>query len=101
VAKKSRDKGARGEREIVNILIGEGYKAKRTAPLQTYQKNDAPDILVETEKGNVSIEVKLRANGFKQIYQWLANNNALIIKSDRKEPLIIQPLKDVLKKNNL
>ena len=101
MGKKSRDKGARGEREIVNILIGAGLKAKRTAPLQTYLKNEAPDILVETKNGALKIEVKLRADGFKQLYQWLGDNDCLIVKADRQEPLIIQPLKKTLplKKN--
>lgn len=96
MGKKSRDKGARGEREIVNILIGAGLKAKRTAPLQTYLKNEAPDILVETKNGALKIEVKLRADGFKQLYQWLEGNDCLIVKADRQEPLIIQPLKNTL-----
>ena len=99
MGKKSRDKGARGEREIVNILLGAGYRAKRTAPLQTFQKNNAPDVLIETDKGQITVEVKLRADGFKQIYQWLGENDLLIIKADRKEPLAIQPLKTILKKD--
>jgi hypothetical protein len=39
-----------------------------------------------------SIECKVRARAFGQIYSWLANSDLLIIRADRKEPLVVLPL---------
>jgi len=92
MGKKSRDKGARVERRIVNILQKHGFDAKRTAPLQTFKSNGAADILAD----DLKIEVKARASGFKQIYAWLAedDNDALVIVADRQTPLVILPLEE-------
>jgi len=40
----SRRKGATWERRVVNDLKARGLDAKRTAQLQTYATNDAPDV---------------------------------------------------------
>ena len=92
MGKKSRDKGARIERDVVNILKAAGRKAKRTAPLQTYQQNNEPDIESEGKR----IEVKARKDGFKQIYQWLGDNDWLILKADNKPYLLVKKLEDEL-----
>jgi hypothetical protein len=34
-------------------------------------------------------EVKCRANGFRELCGWLASNDALIIKADRHEPVVV------------
>jgi hypothetical protein len=36
-------------------------------------------------------EVKARAQGFGMIYNWLNDRDALIVKSDRKPPLVVLP----------
>ena len=92
MGKKSRDKGARIERDVVNILKDAGRTAKRTAPLQNYQKNNEPDI----ESDGKRIEVKARKDGFKQIYQWLGDNDWLILKADNKPYLLVKKLEDEL-----
>jgi len=38
-------------------------------------------------------EVKVRGSGFRQIYDWLAGRDMLIVRADRRDPLVILPLK--------
>ena len=38
-------------------------------------------------------EVKCRARGFSQLYDWLSARDLLIVRADRKEPLVILPLR--------
>jgi hypothetical protein len=37
-------------------------------------------------------EVKVRGNGFRQLYDWLSNADVLIVKADRRDPLAVLPL---------
>ena len=53
----SRDKGARGEREVVKLFKAAGFTARRTAQLQTFRANGAADVAVE-ELPLVHAEVK-------------------------------------------
>jgi hypothetical protein len=39
------------------------------------------------------IEVKVRARGFAQLYDWLEGRDLLVIRADRIEPLIVLPVK--------
>jgi hypothetical protein len=41
-------------------------------------------------------EVKVRANGFGRLYDWLANRDFLVLKSDRREFLCVLPLRTAL-----
>jgi hypothetical protein len=36
-----------------------------------------------------SVEVKCRAAGFSQLYNWLKQRDLLILKADRQEPLVV------------
>ena len=38
------------------------------------------------------VEVKVRARGFAQLYDWLADRDMLVVRADRKEPLVILPI---------
>lgn len=99
MGKKSRDKGARGERELVNILKAAGYEAKRV-PLSgaTWLKDDVISSLI---KPDCQIEVKRRANAWKQIYGWLAEGpDVLAIRADNQEWLIVVPLRLLIEVKN-
>jgi hypothetical protein len=39
------------------------------------------------------VEVKVRRNGFKELYAWLEGRDFLIVRADRREPLVVIPLK--------
>ena len=55
--KASRNKGKRGEREVVRILKAYGFDAERTAPLQA-GKSKRPDVLATAGKRSIVVEVK-------------------------------------------
>jgi hypothetical protein len=38
------------------------------------------------------IEMKCRADGFRELYGWLENRDILVVKADRREPLVVIPL---------
>jgi hypothetical protein len=92
MGKKSRRKGYRAENALTNKLKKAGLDAKRI-PLSGATEFKKGDIVVEDRTG----EVKVRANGFKQIYNWLAENDFLAIRSDRKPFLIVLPIEDFIK----
>ena len=104
--KKSRDKGARSERALVNLLREHGLDAVRV-PLSGACDGFSGDVLVGCDgcanpncsqpTPRLKIESKVRANGFKQIYNWLDGNDALAIKADGKEWLVVVPLKEWVK----
>ena len=37
----------------------------------------------------LNIELKCRADGFCKLYSWLNGRDALIVKADRQEPLVV------------
>lgn len=87
MGKMQRDKGARFEREIVNKLEFHDIKAKRV-PLSgaSWLKGD---IIANLNNEDYVFELKKRGNGFKQIYEWIDEPDALIICADRKKPLVV------------
>ena len=76
--KKSRDKGGYREREAAKLLGAE--KVSRM-----YQPG--PDLLWRGR----GVEVKARADGFKELHKWLKDAQLLMLKSDRKPWLIVIP----------
>jgi Holliday junction resolvase len=82
MGKRERNKGSRVEREIANFL---GGKRVPLSGATSYAKGDI-------EAYNMRFEVKARKDGFKQIYQWLGDNDGLIIKADRKEAIVCLPI---------
>lgn len=125
MGKPSRDKGNRMERELVHILTAAGIPARRV-PLSGAMKDtgfggdllvaDNPScqrcqlplrghsFLAEPMCGGFEIdtdseerwEVKVRSQGFKQIYKWLEDNAVLAVRSDRHEWIVCMKLKDYL-----
>jgi hypothetical protein len=95
----SRDKGARIEREIVNLHTQIGVKAERV-PLSgatRYQGNGA-DIDVYAfgpDKAPLVCEIKAREDGagFKLLDRWLGDHDALFLRRDRQLPLVVVPLR--------
>jgi hypothetical protein len=77
----SRRKGARVELAIAK-LIG----ARKVS--RAYQAGHDLELLLADDR-MLRIERKARAAGFRQPYDWLDERDLLIIKSDRREPLVI------------
>ena len=88
----SRQKGNRFEREGVAILTAAGLVARRI-PLSGAMRGFKGDIELELAGRKLRLEAKSRKHGFKFIYEALADNDALLVKTDRSEPLVIMPLR--------
>jgi len=90
MGKASRDKGARFERAVVQALTEYGIDANRV-PLSGAVDGYPGDVLVRPHWADqpLTLECKSRASGFKFLYENLADNDALVVKADRQEPLVV------------
>jgi hypothetical protein len=91
--RSSRDKGNRAERAIVKFLQDRGFAAERVPLSGSAGGSYRGDISVPLLNVDRVVEVKCRANGFREIYAWLTDRDMLIVRADRREPLVIVPLK--------
>ena len=94
--RRSRDKGARHERRLVALLQDHGLAAERVPLSGAAGGRYSGDISVPVLGDDWTIEAKVRATGFRQIYGWLGGNQALVVQSDRREPLVVLPLRRAL-----
>lgn len=87
MGKSQRDKGARGERELAELLGG------RRIPLSGAMTGYANDV--ELPNG-MKVEVKRRAKGFKQLYDWVYDErekpDLVAIRTDRNPWIVAMPL---------
>lgn len=90
--RRSRSKGLRGERAIVHMLQERGRAAERVPLSGAAGGRYTGDISVPVLGVDRILEVKVRANGFRELYGWLAENYALVVKADRQRPLLVIPL---------
>lgn len=92
MGKPSRDKGNRVEREIVNALRENGIKAERVPLSGAAHGSFSGDLILEGDRcGLLRAEVKARKDGagFKTIESWKGDNDLLVLKSNRKNPLVV------------
>ena len=82
---RSRDKGARTERAIAKALQTHGFMAMKISGLY----KPGADISMPLFGTDRAVEVKCRAGGFRQLYEWLDERDILIVKSDYQEPLVV------------
>jgi Holliday junction resolvase len=92
-----RRKGLRLERELVELHRSIGVYSERV-PLsgaQRYQGNGADvDVYPNGRDGPpICAEVKGRANGegFRQLEKWLSDNDALFLRRNNAEPMVVLP----------
>jgi Holliday junction resolvase len=92
-----RRKGARLERELVGLHRGLGVHAERV-PLSGAMRypcgghdvdvyafgRDAPPLVAE-------VKGRGRGEGFRQLEKWLGENDALFLRRDQAEPLVLLP----------
>lgn len=89
--RKSRNKGARRERELVHKYMEIPGVFSERVPLSGAMGTYKGDLKIEVGPYQWTAEVKARASGFKQIYTWLGSNDLLHVQADRAEPLAILP----------
>jgi Holliday junction resolvase len=83
--RRSRDKGNRTERAIVRVLQAHGLAATKISGMY----KPGADISMQILGSDRAVEVKCRAAGFQQLYDWLHQRDVLIVKSDHQEPLVV------------
>jgi Holliday junction resolvase len=91
--KASRQKGNRTERAIVKYLLEHGLAVERVPLSGSAGGSYQGDMTVPIIGTRRVIEAKVRAKGFSQLYDWLVDRDILIVRADRREPLVILPLK--------
>lgn len=94
MGKASRDKGLRIERECVHILQDAGLAAERIPLSGASGGRYGGDVSVPVLGVDRTLEVKCQASGWKQAYAFLADHYGLIIRADRKPPLMVMRLAD-------
>src|SRR6266481_457280 len=101
MSRMQRDKGARIEREIVELHRGLGLRAERV-PLSgavRYQGNGADVDMYPFGQDEEPLcgEVKARANGegFATLERWLGENDFFALRRNNAEPIIVLTLADL------
>ena len=87
--RRSRNKGSRTERSIVNALRASGIAAVRVPLSGAIGGRFAGDIVLPLMGRDLCVEVKARAAGFRELYSWLTDRDVLVVKADRQEPLVV------------
>ncbi|MBR1238183.1 hypothetical protein JQ611_39855 [Bradyrhizobium sp. AUGA SZCCT0182] len=91
--KAPRQRGNREERAIVRYLQDQGFAAERVPLSGSAGGSYLGDLTVPILEVDRVVEVKVRANGFRQLYNWLIDRDILIVRANRSEPLVVLPLK--------
>lgn len=89
--KKSRDKGARRERELAHRYMKIPGVFSERVPLSGAMGTYKGDVKILAGHYQWTAEIKARASGFKQLYTWLGDNDLLHLIADRQEPLAVLP----------
>ena len=87
--RRSRDKGNRAERAIVAFLQDNGFAAERVPLSGSAGGKYVGDVTIPLLGRDMCAEVKVRAHGFSQLY----GREILIVRQDRREPLVVLPLR--------
>jgi Holliday junction resolvase len=86
-----RCKGNRLERALMRLLRAHGFAAAEV-PLSGaagVRFSGDLDLAVSVPRHDLCVEVKARADGFRELYCWLNERDVLIVKADRQEPLVV------------
>jgi hypothetical protein len=90
--KASRQKGDRNERSIVRLLQEAGLAAERLPLSGAAHGRFAGDISVPLLGIDHRIEIKCRADGFREVYKWIDGADLLILRADYRMPLVVMRL---------
>jgi len=84
---RSRDKGNRIEREIVNRHLDAGIYAERVPLSGAAGGSFSGDLRIGELRGEV--KARRSGEGFKTLERWLGDNDLLFLRRDRSEPLVV------------
>lgn len=91
---KSRRKGANYEQALVRELRDLGFPAERVPLSGAALGSFAGDIHMPLMGTLRRWEVKIRADGFRELYKWIEAHTGLFLRADRKETLVVMRLAD-------
>jgi hypothetical protein len=83
--RRSRDEGARTERAVARLQQGQDIAVTKIRGMY----KPGVDIYMPLLAVDRAVEVKCRAAGPRQLYDWLDQRDVLIVKADRQEPLVV------------
>ncbi len=89
---KTGKKGTKFEYQIVREHKKFGIDAKRVPRSGAIAELPGDVHVFPTNLGRMVCECKVRAQGFSELYKWLATNHVLFVKRDRENPLAVVPL---------
>ena len=87
--RRSRSKGARTERSIVNALQANGIAEVRVPLSCAAGGHFNGDVVIPLMGRDLCVEAKARADGFRALYSRLNERDVLIVKADRQEPPVV------------
>lgn len=94
--RRSRDKGNRSERLIVNTFLAAGIHSERVPLSGAAGGSYVGDLTVAVNGQDWLAESKVRANGFRTLYDWLGSNRLLFVRSDRNPQLVVMRQSDFI-----
>jgi hypothetical protein len=94
--RRPKAKGARLERRLVDLLQRAGIGAERIPLSGSAGGKFAGDLSIPILGIDRCAECKVRGKGFGRLYAWLAQRDLLIIRQDRREPLVVIPIRPAI-----
>lgn len=91
-ARRSKAKGSGFEREIAKALTEHGVNVERVGFQAGMKNGTAHDLAFRLRGVELTGECKRRADGFRQLYDWLQAADILFLRADRKPSLVVLPL---------
>src|SRR5262249_31458444 len=91
---RHRQKAVREERMLVGIARDSGFAAERV-PLSgsVGRQRFSGDIVFPLLGHDLCVESKVGDNGFRQLYHWLQGRDLLVVRADRRAPLVVLPMR--------
>jgi Holliday junction resolvase len=94
--RKAHAKGSREERLLVRLLQSHALNAERVPRSGAAGGRFAGDVSVLVLNEDWRIEAKVRGRGFRRLYAWPEERDALVVRADRKEALVVLTLRRAL-----
>jgi Holliday junction resolvase len=87
--RKSKAKGYREEHQAENDCQAAGFAAERIPLSGAAGGKFSGDISIPLLGRDLIAEVKVRRDGFRELYRWLGQNDLLFVRANRQRRLVI------------